>query len=85
LFALFVLVFAPPLLGSIVGIVPGLLAGLVGWHQSVAIVLPIIWAIGYVSQRGRNYGDVDAITYSIAVLGGLGFGASAWVFGNIVS
>lgn len=78
-------IFAAFSLGFVIGIVPGLLSGLVGWHKGVAIVLPIIWAIGYVSQRAKFYGDVDTITYSIAILGGSGFGASVWVFGNITS
>ena len=81
----FILTGATLSLGFVTGIVPGLLSGLVGWHLVVAIVPPIIWAIGYVFQRARRHGDVSVITYSIAVMAAVGFGASVWVSGNVTS
>ena len=85
------LIVAPLLLaliigiGFIVGIIPGLLSGLLGWHRVVAIALPSLWTVGYVLQRAKNFGDVNWVTFTIAALGGLGFGASCWIFGNITS
>lgn len=78
----------PPLLfllGFVLGIVPGLLLGLPGWHQAAAIVFPILWSIGYVAQRNANYRDVSAITLAIAAFGSLGFGTSVWLFGSVTS
>lgn len=72
-------------LGFVIGIVPGLLLGLPGWHEVAAVVIPIVWAIGYVKQRARNYGDVSWITFCIAVFGGGGIGFSIWLFGDIIS
>ena len=72
-------------LGFLLGIVPGLLSGLLGWHKVVAIALPSLWSVGYVLQRAQKFGDVNWITFTIAVLAGLGFGASCWLFGNITS
>lgn len=82
---LLMLPIAPFALGFITGIVPGLLFGLPGWHEGAAVVIPIVWAVGYVGQRGRNYGDVNWVTLCIAVFGGVGIGLSIWLFGNITS
>jgi len=73
------------LLGFLIGIIPGLLSGLVGWHTKVAIVLPAIWIVGYVCQRAKNSRGVSVITYGVAVLGAVGFGSSVWLSGNIMS
>ena len=80
--AAFVLVIG---LGFLISIVPGLLFGLLGWHKVIAIALPSLWSVGYVLQRAKGFGDVSWITFTIAVLAGLGFGASCWIFGNITS
>jgi hypothetical protein len=72
-------------LGFVVGIVPGFLSGLVGWHKEMALVLPLAWAIGYILQRANRFRHVSVITYLIAILGGIGFGLSVWVFGSIIS
>lgn len=72
-------------LGFIIGIVPGLLLGLLGLHEIAAVIIPIVWAIGYVRQRARNRGDVNWITFSVAVLGGAGAAFSIWLFGSITS
>ena len=72
-------------MGFIIGIVPGLLFGLLGWHKVAAVVISIVWAIGYVGQRARNRGDVNWITFCVAVLGGAGVAFSIWLFGNITS
>ena len=85
--ALGFILFPPAILaiGFIVGIVPGLLFGLLGWHKVAAVVISIVWAIGYVRQRARNYGHVDWITFCVAVFGGVGVAFSIWLFGNITS
>jgi len=70
-------------IGFVTGIVPGLLLGLIGWHKAAAIIIPIIWCIGYIRQRRRNYGDVNWITFSVGSFGGLGLGIAIWFFGNI--
>jgi hypothetical protein len=70
-------------IGFIIGIVPGLLFGLLGWHKVAAVVISIVWAIGYVLQRARNRREVDRITFCTAVLGGAGVAFSIWLFGNI--
>lgn len=70
-------------MGLVLGIVPGLLLGLIGWHTTTAIIMPIIWWTGYIRQRSRNYGHVDWITYSVGAFGGLGLGIGIWFFGNI--
>jgi hypothetical protein len=72
-----------PTFGFIIGIVPGLVLGFPGWHGIAAIVLPILWAVGHVKQRGRNFGDVNWVTYAIAFGGGIGFGVSVWFFGSL--
>ncbi|MFC2015018.1 hypothetical protein ACFLUP_03400 [Chloroflexota bacterium] len=72
-------------MGFIIGILPGLLLGLLGWHKGAAVVISIVWAIGYLRQRGRNRGDVNWITFFVAVFGGVGVASSIWLFGNITS
>ena len=69
--------------GFVIGIVPGLLLGLVGWHKAAAIIIPVIWCIGYIRQRRRNYGQGDWITFSVGGFGGLGLGIAIWFFGNL--
>ena len=76
------LLFAPIILGALLGIVPGLLFGIPGWHKAAAIVLAVIWAGGYINQRGKSYNDVDGITFVIAIGGALGLAASVWLFGS---
>ena len=76
---------APFALGFIIGIIPGLLLGLPGWHKAGAVIAPIIWAVGYVNQRAKNFRDVSWITFSIALFGGAGLGISIWLFGDITS
>jgi len=72
----------PSGLGFIMGIVPGLLLGLPGWHEVAAVLLPMIWAIGYLAQPGKH---VTWISIFVAVLGGVGLGVSISVFGSITS
>ncbi len=82
----FAIVLMPVILagmGFVMGIVPGLLLGLIGWHKAAAIIIPIIWCIGYIRQRSRNFGDVSWITFCVGGFGGLGFGIGIWFFGNI--
>lgn len=80
-----VMPFAFLALGFIVGIIPGLLLGLIGWQDSGAVIIPILWAYGHVKQRARNRGDVGWPTFCVAVLGGAGAAFSIWLFGNITS
>ena len=75
----------PLVLGFVMGIIPGLLLGLPGWHEYGALILAVLFAVGYVKQRETNYGDVDWITYSVAFGGGIGLGASIWVFGTFTN
>ena len=72
-------------LGFVIGIIPGLLLGLLGLHQVGAIVLPALWAFGYVHQRARNYGDVGPITWGVAGFGALGLAISVWLLGSVTS
>ena len=72
-------------IGFVIGIVPGLLLGLPGWHKTAAVVIPIVWAIGYVRQRASFRDDVNWITFCIAIFGGVGAGFSIWLFGDITS
>lgn len=72
-------------MGFIIGIVPGLLFGLLGWHKVAAAGISIVWAIGYVRQRARNRGDVNWITFCVAVFGAAGVAFSIWLFGSITS
>ena len=84
----FAVIFMPVIiagLGFVIGIVPGLLLGLIEWHKVAAIIIPIIWCIGYIRQRRRNYGFIDWITFSVGGFGGLGLGLSIFVFGNITA
>ena len=57
--------------GFVTGIIPGLLLGLLDWHEGAEIIVPFLWAIGYVKQRARNYGDVNWITLCVAIFGEL--------------
>ena len=77
------LTILPLAFGFVLGIIPGLLLGLPGWHRVAAIVLSILWAFGYVKQRGTNYRDVDWVTYSISFGGGIGLGVSTWFCGTL--
>ena len=79
------IIILPLAFGFFLGIVPGLLLGLIDGHNVGAIVIPIIWTIGYVMQRGSKYKDVNWVTFCIAIFGGVGLGFSIWVFGNITS
>jgi hypothetical protein len=76
------LAILPLVFGFALGIIPGLLLGLPGWHGYGAVILPILWAVGYIKQREANYGDVNWITFSIAFDGGIGLGVSIWLFGT---
>ncbi len=71
--------------GFVLGIIPGLVLGLFKWHEPAAIIIPILWCIGYIRQRSQNYGFVDWITFCVGGFGGLGLGISIWFFGNITS
>jgi hypothetical protein len=70
-------------MGFLMGIVPGLLLGLLGWHEAAAIIIAVIWCIGYIRQRSKNYGDVGWITLCVGGFGGLGLGTAIWFFGSI--
>lgn len=70
-------------MGFVMGIVPGLLLGLIGWHEAAAIIIPVIWCIGYIRQRSRRYGDVGWTTFCVGGFGGLGLGIAIWFFGNV--
>ena len=69
--------------GFVLGIVPGLLLGLPGWHLVGAVILSSLWAIGYISQRAKNFGDVNWISFLLAFGGGSGLGTSIWFFGTL--
>lgn len=73
----------PLILGGVLGIVPGLVLGIPGWHGVGAVVIPLLWAFGHVKQRGENFGDVSWVTYALAILGGIGLGTSIWFFGTL--
>jgi hypothetical protein len=72
-------------IGFAVGVVPGLVLGLVGLHRVGAVVLPLLWAGGYVRQRRANYGEGGPITWAMAGFGACGFGTSVWLLGSITS
>ena len=72
-------------IGFAFGAVPGLVAGLLGWYQIVAIVPPVLWALAYIYQRNANFGDVNFISFIVAGFSGFGWGVSVWLFGSMVS
>jgi drug/metabolite transporter (DMT)-like permease len=72
-------------IGFIMGIIPGLLLGLLGWHKVAAVIISIVWAIGYILQRAITRRDVNWITFCVAILGGAGVALSIWLFGDITS
>ena len=44
--------------GFVLGIIPGLLLGLPEWHRIGAVLLPVLWAFAYLSQRSKGFGDI---------------------------
>ena len=77
------LLFTPFLFAALVGIIPGLLLGIPGWHRPGGVLLGAIWAFGYLKQRGQSYGDVNWVTYPLSFGGGVGLVASIWFFGSL--
>ena len=53
-----ILLLAFPALSFVLGIIPGLLLGIFGWHEDGAWVLGIIYALGYRMQRQVKYGGI---------------------------
>ncbi len=76
------LLLLPFMFSFVLGMGPGALLGLIGWHKILAIVLGIMWAGGYIVQRSAKYKDVDFVTLLIGVNGGVGFGVAIWLFGT---
>ena len=79
------LAIVPTAIGFILGIVPGLVLGFLDWHEGGAVVIALIWGVGYVTQRSKGFGDANYVTVLIAAFGGLGLWSSVWLFGNITS
>lgn len=77
--------FLSTAIGFVIGIVPGLFLGWIGWWEGGAVIIPLIWAFGYISQRRRNYGFVDWITFAVGIFGGLGIGIAVFFFGNMIA
>ena len=71
--------------GFVLGIIPGLLLGLPDWHRIGAVVLPVLWAFGYLGQRSKGFGDIRWVSYVIVASGGTGLGLAVWVFGGITA
>ncbi|MCH8974127.1 MAG: hypothetical protein IH869_03525 [Chloroflexi bacterium] len=71
--------------GFALGIIPGLLLGLPEWHRAGAVVLPVLWAFGYLGQRSKGFGDVRWVSYVIVAFGGAGLGLSVLTFGGITA
>lgn len=78
------LLIGPFALSFVIGIVPGLLFGLPGWHKPAAVVIAIIWVVGYVLQRA-GLGHMDWVVFWIALSGAFGLGFSIWFFGSITA
>ena len=71
--------------GFALGIIPGLLLGLPEWHRAGAVVLPVLWAFGYLGQRSKGFGDIRWVSYVVVAFGGGGLGVSVWTFGGITA
>ena len=71
--------------GFALGIIPGLLLGLPEWHRAGAVVLPVLWAFGYLGQRSKGFGDIRWVSYVVVATGGGGLGLSVWTFGSITA
>ncbi len=71
--------------GFALGIIPGLLLGLPEWHRAGAIVLPVLWAFGYLGQKSKGFGDIRWVSYVVVGFGGGGLGLSVWTFGSITA
>ena len=72
-------------LGALIGIIPGLLLGIPEWHEYGAIIIPLIWIIGFLKQRPAAAGKVGASTLLVVGGVGIGLGASVWFFGSLTS
>ena len=71
--------------GFALGIIPGLLLGLPEWHRVGAVVLPVLWAFGYLGQRSKGFGDIRLVSYAVVAFGGGGLGISVWTFGSFTA
>ena len=80
-----ILLLAFPALSFVLGIIPGFLLGIFGWHEDGAWVLGIIYALGYRMQRQVKYGGITLLTYPTAVVGGVGLGVSVRIFGALTN
>ena len=73
------------ILGFVLGIIPGLLLGIPGWHKQGAVILPLLWVAGFLRQRPAHLGGVGVSTVLVTVGGGIGLGTSVWFFGSLTA
>jgi len=69
---------------AIPGALVGLVTGLLGFHKFAAIAGGIIFFITYPLQRRLKGLVTDALTYFLALCGGIGGGLACYFVGNLV-
>ena len=86
-FLLLLAIFAASMcLGFLVGIVPGLLLGIPGWHREGAFVLPLVgMAISWGTRWPRIFGDMRFSLETLLLGAGLGMFGSIWFFGSLTA
>ena len=71
--------------GIALGIIPGLLLGMVGWHSVSGIVAALFWVLFFTIGRKLAGYKVDLNHAIISVSGGLGLWISITLFGGFTS
>ena len=72
--------------GVLLGIIPGLLLGMVGWHSISGIVAGLIWVFFFtIGRKLAGEGEIDLNYAIISVSGGLGLWISITLFGGFTS
>jgi len=72
--------------GVVLGIIPGLLLGMVGWHSISGIVAALIWVFFFtIGRKLAGVGEIDVNYAIISVSGGLGLWLSITLFGSFTS
>lgn len=72
------------LIGAIPGAIIGAITGLFHFHIVAAVIWGLLFFIIYPRSRRTRGGQVDALTYFIALCGGIGGGLACYFIGNLV-
>lgn len=73
------------LYGFVLGLIPGLLLGLVGWHRIGSVAVALVWGLIYLRMKSSMSDLPSGLRLVVAVSTASGLGASVYLLGGIVS